>query len=139
GHAPNEMLEQSGWEVRNAVEETIDPDAYRSFIQSSRAELGFAKAMYVETRSGWFSDRTQCYLASGRPAVGRGTGLSKSVPVGDGLLTFSDEEGVLAGIAEIDRDYDRHARAARELAAEHFEATTVVRDLLERAAVVVAA
>jgi hypothetical protein len=139
GHAPYELLEQSGWEVRDAVEETIDPDAYRTFIQSSRAELGLAKAMYIETRSGWFSDRTQCYLASGRPALVRDTGFSTAVPVGEGLLTFSDEEGVLAGIEEIDRDYDRHAHAARELAAEHFEATAVVRDLLERANVAVAA
>ena len=139
GHAPHELLEGSGWEVRNAVEETIDPDAYRSFIQSSRAELGFAKAMYVETRSGWFSDRTQCYLASGRPALVRDTGFSAAVPVGEGLLTFSDEDGVLAGIEEIDRDYDRHSRAARELAAEQFEATAVVRDMLERADVAVAA
>ena len=132
GHAPVELLEESGWEVRDAVAETIDPDAYRSFIQASRAELGFAKAMYVDTRSGWFSDRTQCYLASGRPALVRDTGFSATVPVGDGLLTFTDEAGVLAGIEEIESGYERHARAARELAAERFDAATVVGDLLER-------
>ena len=139
GRAPTELLENSGWEVRDAVAETLDPDAYRSFIQRSKAELGFAKAMYVETRSGWFSDRTQCYLASGRPALVRDTGFSATIPTGDGLLTFTDEESVLAGMDEIERDYERHARAARDLAAGHFDAEMVVGDLLERADVAVAA
>lgn len=139
GHAPRELLEASGWEVRDAVAATIDPDAYRSFIQESKAELGFAKAMYVETRSGWFSDRTQCYLASGRPALVRDTGFSAAIPTGEGLLAFDDADGVLAGIEEIERDYERHAHAARELAAERFDAAKVVGDLLERAGVAVAA
>lgn len=135
GRAPTERLEQSGWEVRDAVAETVDADSYRSFIQRSKAELGFAKAMYVETRSGWFSDRTQCYLASSRPALVRDTGFSSTIPTGDGLLTFSDADSVVAGMDELERDYDHHARAARELAAEHFDAETVVADLLERASV----
>jgi len=135
GRAPTERLEQSGWEVRDAVAETVTPDAYRSFIQRSKAELGFAKAMYVDTRSGWFSDRTQCYLASGRPALVRDTGFGATIPTGDGLLTFSDEDSVISGMEELERDYDHHARAARELAAEHFAAETVVADLLERASV----
>jgi len=139
GRAPTDLLERNGWDVRDAVAETIDPAAYRSFIQASKAELGFAKAMYVETRSGWFSDRTQCYLASGRPALVRDTGFDKTIPVGEGLLTFADEAGVLAGLEEIDSRYDRHARAARELAAEQFEAAAVVADLLERAHVSLAA
>ncbi len=139
GHAPFELLEQSGWEVRDAVAETIDTDAYRAFIQASRAELGFAKTMYVETRSGWFSDRTQCYLASGRPALVRDTGFSAAIPTGEGLLTFSDADEVLAGIDEIERDYERHAHAARELATDRFEATAVVGDLLARVDPAVAA
>jgi len=132
GRAPTELLERNGWEVRDAVTETIDPDAYRSFIQASKGELGFAKAMYVETRSGWFSDRTQCYLASGRPALVRDTGLSSAIPVGEGLLTFADEAGVLASLEEIESNYNRHARAARELAAERLDAAVVVGDLLQR-------
>src|SRR5262249_54212549 len=136
---PKAMLARNGWEVCDAVAETIDPDAYRSFIQESKAELGFAKSMYIETRSGWVSDRTQCYLASGRAALVRGTGFGATIPTGDGLLTFEDADGVLAGIEEIERDYDRHARAARELAAEQFDAATVVGDVLERARIGVAA
>jgi len=139
GRAPTELLEQNGWEVRDAVAETIDPAAYRSFIQASRGELGFAKAMYVETRSGWFSDRTQCYLASGRPALVRDTGFAPTIPVGEGLLTFADEAGALAGLEEIESRYDVHARAARELAATRFDAAEVVGDLLARARVGVVA
>ena len=138
GRAPNDRLARAGWDVRDAVAETIDPTAYRTFIQHSRAELGFAKAMYVETRSGWFSDRTQCYLGSGRPALVRDTGFSAAIPTGEGVLTFEDEAGVLAGLEEIDQNYERHARAARELAAESFDAETVVADLLERASIGVA-
>src|SRR6266540_4141798 len=139
GKPPTELLAEHGWELTDALEATIDAEAYRRFIQASKAELGFAKAMYVDTRSGWFSDRTQCYLASGRPALVRETGFDKTIPVGEGLLAFADEAGVLAGLEEIESRYDRHARAARELAAEQFEAAAVVADLLERAHVSVAA
>ena len=77
GKPPTELLAEHGWGLTDAVEATIDAEAYRRFIQSSKAELGFAKAMYVETRSGWFSDRTQCYLASGRPGARPGDGLQR--------------------------------------------------------------
>jgi hypothetical protein len=135
GKPPTETLAEHGWGLTDAVETTIDAEAYRRFIQSSKAELGFAKAMYVETRSGWFSDRTQCYLASGRPALVRETGLSDVLPVGEGLLSFEDADGILEGIERISADYDLHARRAREIAEEHFAGTTVLRSLLERAGV----
>ena len=133
GNPPTERLRDKGWEVRDAVAATGDTDAYRRFIQSSKAELGFAKAMYVETGSGWFSDRTQCYLASGRPALVRDTGFDSVVPVGEGLLAFEDVEGILAGIEEIGAHYERHRRRAREVAEEYFSATTVLRALLATA------
>jgi hypothetical protein len=135
GKPPADQLSAHGWELTDAVQATIDPDDYRRFIQASRAELGFAKAMYVETRSGWFSDRTQSYLASGRPALVRETGFGDVLPTGEGLLAFEDVDGILAGIDSIHGDYERHRRAAREIAAEHFAGTKVLSSLLDTAGV----
>ena len=133
GKPPSGLLTEHGWDLTDAVEATIDAEAYRRFIQSSKAELGFAKAMYVETRSGWFSDRTQCYLASGRPALVRETGFSDVLPTGEGLLSFDDDESILEGIERISTDYELHCRRAREIAEEHFAGTAVLRSLLETA------
>jgi hypothetical protein len=133
GKPPTELLAEHGWGLTDAVETTIDTETYRGFIQSSKAELGFAKAMYVETRSGWFSDRTQCYLASGRPALVRETGFSDLLPAGEGLLSFEDDEGILEGIERIAADYELHCRRAREIAEEHFADEPVLRSLLRTA------
>jgi hypothetical protein len=127
GQAPLDLLRSRGWETTDAVTATIDADAYRRFIQGSRAELGFAKSMYVQTGSGWFSDRTQCYLASGRPAVVRDTGFGDVLPCGEGLLAFTDAESALAAMD------GRHARRAREIASEYFAAEKILQSLLERA------
>jgi hypothetical protein len=133
GRAPRDLLAARGWEITDALTATIDTDAYRSFVQASKAELGFAKAMYVETRSGWFSDRTECYLASGRPALVRDTGFGHVLPCGEGLLAFEDERTILDGMQDIDADYARHSRAARALAEEYFAAEAVLAGLLESA------
>ena len=133
GKPPTDELAEHGWGLTDAVQATIDTASYRRFIQGSKAELGFAKAMYVETRSGWFSDRTQCYLASGRPALVRETGFSDVLPVGEGLLSFEDAEEILEGIERISADYELHARRARAIAEEHFAGETVLRSLLEAA------
>jgi len=89
--------------------------------------------MYVETASGWFSDRTQCYLASGRPALVRETGFSDVLPVGEGLLSFEDAEGIFEGLERIAADYGLHCRRAREIAEEHFAGRSVLRKLLQTA------
>ena len=133
GKPPTELLAEHGWDLTDAVETTIDAETYRRFIQSSKAELGFAKAMYVETRSGWFSDRTQCYLASGRPALVRETGFSDVLPVGEGLLSFEHADGIVEDIERIAADYELHCRRAREVAQEHFAAEPVLRSLLDAA------
>ena len=86
------------------------PWDYRDFIQRSRAEFGVAKHTYVATRSGWFSDRTECYLASGRPALVQDTGWTAHLPPGDGLIAFSNADDALAAIDRINSDYDQHAR-----------------------------
>ena len=89
--------------------------------------------MYVETQSGWFSDRTECYLASGRPALVRDTGFGDKLPCGEGLLTFSNKQGILDGMEEIERNYAHHCRRAREIAEEYFSAEKVLASLMERA------
>jgi hypothetical protein len=92
-----------------------------------------AKQTYVSSRSGWFSDRTECYLASGRPALVQDTGWSAHLPSGTGLVAFSTPEEALDGIARINSDYQRHARLAAEIAREHFEAGRVLGRLLDEA------
>ena len=108
------------------------PDAYRRFIQRSWAELGVAKSGYVEARSGWFSDRAACYLASGRPVIAQDTGFSRFLPTGKGLFAFETCEDVLAAIRALRHDYAYHARAARALAEEHFDSRMVLGRLLEQ-------
>jgi len=131
GRPPTNLLTKNGWQITDAVKATIDPIAYRTFIQNSKAELGFAKSMYIETRSGWFSDRTQCYLASGRPALVHDTGFSDFLPCGEGLLKFSNVQEIRAGIYEIEQDYFRHSLRAREIAEEYFAAEKVLRKLMK--------
>ena len=82
-------------------------------------------------RSGWFSDRTECYLASGRPALVQDTGWTAHLPSGDGLLAFANMDEAIDGIDRINTDYDRHARRARDIAREHFDANRVLPRLLE--------
>src|SRR5262249_7275923 len=115
----------------DAMHVSRTPADYRDFIHRSKAEFGVAKHTYVATRSGWFSDRTECYLASGRPAIVQDTGWTAHLPAGDGLLAFSSEEEAVAGIERINADYDAHARAAREIARAHFDARVVLPRLLD--------
>jgi glycosyltransferase involved in cell wall biosynthesis len=91
-----------------------------------------AKNLYVDTRNGWFSDRSACYLASGRPVLAQDTGLDGLVPHGEGLVTFSTLEEAVEGVGEITGDYERHSRAARAIAAEHFAAERVLPRLLDK-------
>jgi glycosyltransferase involved in cell wall biosynthesis len=85
-----------------------------------------AKHMYVASRSGWLSDRSICYLASGRPVVAQDTGISELYPVGEGLLTFGEPAEAAEAIGQVSADYERHSRAARELAEQHFGSDVVV-------------
>jgi hypothetical protein len=125
-------LEEAGWEVVDPATVAGTPDAYRRFIQGSLAEIGIAKSGYVASRCGWFSDRSACYLASGRPVVAQDTGFSDFLPAREGLFPFDDGEGALAAIAELRCDYSRHARSARQLAEEYFDSDRVLTRLLER-------
>ena len=130
-NGPQTLLRQHGWDTVDAMQVSRTPDDYRAFIHRSKGEFGVAKHTYVATRSGWFSDRTECYLASGRPALVQDTGWTSHLPSGEGLLSFSAPDDAAAGLDRINSDYARHARAAAEIAREHFDARRVLPPLLE--------
>ena len=132
--APPEMLTTQGWEV--ALGEVISktPQSYREFIQRSRAEFSVPKNGYVKMRGGWFSDRSVCYLASGRPVLIEDTGLDW-LPTGTGLLTFRNLDEAIAGVDAINTDYARHSAAARELAEKHFSTDIVLPQFIEAATI----
>jgi hypothetical protein len=126
-----DRLQQCGWRVLDPYEVAADPFAYRSYIQGSGAELSVAKGIFVTTGSGWFSDRTAYYLASGKPALVQDTGFGRVIPVESGLLAFRTLDEAIAGAEEIASDYERHCRAARALAEEHFDSDRVLSRFLD--------
>lgn len=121
-----------GWDLLDPGVVASDPDSYRRFIGESQAELGVAKSGYVASGSGWFSDRSACYLASGRPVLAQETGFGQFLPTGEGLLSFATTDEAAAGAQEIVAHYDRHAAAARALAEEHFDSDRSLPRLLDR-------
>jgi hypothetical protein len=129
--ADRELLECNDWRLEDPLAVAGDPDAYRAFVHGSAAELMVAKDMYVRTRSGWLSDRSVAYLASGRPVLAQDTGFAPA-PDGGGLLPFATLAQAREGVAEILRDPAGHAQAARALAEERFGSDRVLGDLLER-------
>jgi len=133
-NGPQSLLRQHGWDTVDAMHVSRTPGEYRTFIQGSKAEFGVAKHTYVVNRTGWFSDRTECYLASGRPALVQDTGWTEHLPCGDGLLAFSSLDEASAGIERINSDYARHAQSASEVARAHFDARVVLPRLLDSAA-----
>ena len=130
-HKDRAALIEGGWELVDPSLVAGTPDAYHSFIQGSRAEIAIAKSGYVVSQCGWFSDRSACYLASGRPVVAQDTGFSRYLPTGEGLLSFSDEDAAVAAIDDLQGDYARHARAARRLAEEYLDSDRVLSRLLQ--------
>jgi hypothetical protein len=125
------QLRVNGWSLVDPAEATGTPGRYRRFVQSAGAEFGVAKGMYVKTRGGWFSDRTACFLASGKPVLVQDTGLGRLYPVGEGLLTFRRIEEAEAGVASIVNGYAAHARAARAVAEEYFDSDRVLARLVD--------
>ena len=115
----HERLLTRGWELVNPHRVTRTPSSYQNYIKQSRAEFSCPKPIHKELKTGWFSDRSACYLASGRPVLAEDTGFSQYLPTGRGLVCFNNLEEAVAGVAEIDRDYPQHMRAARELAQEY--------------------
>jgi hypothetical protein len=127
-----DALRANAWDFVDPAAVASTPESYRRFIQCSKGELGIAKSGYVESRCGWFSDRSACYLASGRPVVAQDTGFGQCLPTGEGLFAFSTLEEAVDAIEAASGDYDRHCRRAREIAQAHFRAESILSRLLER-------
>jgi len=124
-------LATNGWNLVDPSRVAHSPSSYQQFIQGSKAEFGIAKSGYVAARCGWFSDRSICYLASGRPVIAQETGFSNFLPSGEGLFAFTTTDDVLASIEALRRNYDFNARAARAIAEEHFDSDKVLTRLLQ--------
>jgi hypothetical protein len=124
-----EALTGCGWTIREPQLAAGSCDDFRRYVRSSSAEFSVAQGVYVDTNSGWFSDRTVRYLASGRPALVHETGFSRHIPTGQGLLAFRTIEEAVEGAARIVRDYPAHCRAARRLAEEFFDCRVIIRRL----------
>jgi len=126
---------RGGFSITPVVPMSLDIDDYRKYISGSRGEFTVAKDIYVRPRTGWFSDRTVCYLAAGRPVVTQRTGFEKTIPSGEGLLGFDNADEAVEAIKTINADYPRHARAAREIAAEYFDALKLLDEIAEAAGI----
>ncbi len=122
-----------GWRVVDSVRVSEDPDRYKDYVQRSRGEFTVARDQYVRPRTGWFSDRSACYLAAGRPVITQETGFSKVLPTGKGLHAWETMDDILVAVDEVERDPTGNRRAAREIAAEYFAAEKVLGSLMARA------
>jgi hypothetical protein len=127
-----DLLELKGWRLLNAHPFTTDPWPYRDYVRSSRGEFTVAKDLNVRLRSGWFSERSACYLAAGRPVITQDTGFGSVLPTGEGLFAFNTMEEILAAFESINADYERHSRTARAIAEEYFKAETVLAAILDK-------
>jgi hypothetical protein len=125
-------LQKHGWRLVDPLTVADTPDDYRRFVQGSRAELAVAKSGYVVARSGWFSDRSACYLASGRPVIAQDTGLGRRLPTGKGLFTFTDVPDVVTAIEQLNEDYASHRSAARAIAEEYLDSDRVLNSVVDR-------
>ena len=131
-NAPRQRWGDLGWSVVDSHEVSTTAEVYRAYLQRSRGECSIAKNVYVATRCGWFSCRSICYLASGRPVVVQDTGFSEFLPTGRGLLVFSTPEEAIHAIETVESDYRTHQQAARAVAEAHFGSDSVLAALLER-------
>jgi hypothetical protein len=130
---PFGLLRRNGWRLADPGVVCPDVESYRRYVSSSRGEWSVAKNGYVVGRSGWFSCRSACYLAAGRPVIVQDTGFGDVLPTGEGIVAFSTPEEAAEGIRAVEADYARHARAARALAEEFFDSDRVLSALIETA------
>jgi len=131
---PNEpdyaKLEENGWHLVSPRRHCSTPDTYRDYVRSSRGEFTVVKNGYAAGRAGWFSDRSACYLAAGRPVITQDTGFGTVLPTGEGLFAFNTMDDILAAFEAINSEYEKHCRAARAIAEDYFKAETVLAKLL---------
>jgi hypothetical protein len=128
--AERALLERHGWQVRPAHEVAASPESYRSYVQGSRGEFSCAKPSCLHFQNAWISDRTLCYLASGKPAVVQYTGASRFLPNGEGLFRFETVDEAASALDAVNTDYEGHCRAAREIAESWFDARRVLERVL---------
>ena len=133
--ATRARFERHGWQLRDPNRLSANLHAYREYIQGSKGEFTVAKDQYVRLKTGWFSDRSACYLAAGRPVITQETGFTDHYGGRTGLFAFRSNEEIVAAVREINADYEQHSRAAQQLAREVFEAEKVLASLLRRAGV----
>lgn len=131
--APRALLADRGFRVADPAVVCPDVDRYRDYVSGSKGEWSVAKNGYVRPSSGWFSCRSACYLAAGRPVVLEDTGYSRVIPTGEGLMRFGSPEEAAESIRAVESDYRRHSAAAREIAEEHFDHRKVLQRLVEEA------
>jgi hypothetical protein len=131
--APREDLLNRGWRLLNSIDVSLDLELYQNFIQNSKSEFSVAKHGYVTTRSGWFSERSAAYLATGRPTIVQDTGYSDWLPTGLGVLAFVTAEEAIDAIQDVNHRYETHCRASREIAREYFDYRNVLTNLIDRA------
>ena len=129
-----EALRANKWELLDPGLVAPTPQKFQEFVQQSKAEFGLAKSGYVHANVGWLSDRSLCYLASGRPVIAQETGFGPFIASDEGLLSFATADEALAAIDAMNADYPRHARAARAVAEHHFDSDKVLTALLEKVA-----
>lgn len=125
-------LRENGWELVDPELTCRTPHQYQAFVRESKGELGIAKSGYVASRCAWFSDRSLCYLASGRPVIAQDTGFGDFLPVGSGLMSFETADEAAGAVVSLHADYAKHARAARGIAEEYFDSDKVLPALLRR-------
>jgi hypothetical protein len=128
-----DLLHKHGWLTADSIDVSRNVESYRQYIQNSRGEFTVARDQYVRARTGWFSDRSACYLAAGRPVITQETGFTRHLPNGKGLFAFTSMDDIVRAIDAIESDYASNCRAAREIAHEYFDAEKVVGSLMERA------
>jgi hypothetical protein len=129
--ADRDRLRAHGWDVTSPLAASLDPWTYQAFFRTSRAEWTVAKDQNVRLRSGWFSERAACYLATGKPVITQSTGFENVLPTGTGLFAFRDMDEIACAIETIESDYAAACRSARAVAEEYLEATRVCRKLVE--------
>lgn len=129
---PVDRWRSLGWGLVDSQEISRTLDSYRSYVSSSRGEFSVAKNIYVATGSGWFSCRSACYLAAGRPVVLQDTGFSETLPEGKGLVSFRTLEEAARAIEAVEQDYDTHCEAARDVARQHLDSGVVLSEMLAR-------
>lgn len=124
------LLQANNWTLVDAHPLTLSPEPYRDYIRASRGELTVAKDLNVRLKTGWFSERSACYLAAGRPVITQDTGFGSVLPTGRGLFAFNTTEEILTAFDALNSDYEKHSRAAYAIAEEYFKAEKVLERLL---------